>query len=50
MPGQMGNAKVTMQRLQVVKVDVAECLMMIRGAVPGHKNNVVVIKNSVKAK
>lgn len=50
MPGQMGNAKVTMQRLQIVKVDAAECLMMIRGAVPGHKNNVVVIKNSVKAK
>jgi len=50
MPGQMGNAKVTMQRLQIVKVDTAECLMMIRGAVPGHKNNVVVIKNSVKAK
>jgi len=49
MPGQMGNAQVTVQRLQVVRVDTAENLLMIRGAVPGHKNNVVIIKNSVKA-
>lgn len=49
MPGQMGNAQVTVQRLQIVRVDAADNLLMIRGAVPGHKNNVVIIKNSVKA-
>lgn len=49
MPGQMGNARVTVQRLLVMRVDVAENLLLIKGAVPGHRNNVVLIKNSVKA-
>lgn len=49
MPGQMGNARVTVQRLQIVRVDAAENLLMIKGAVPGHRNNVILIKNSVKA-
>jgi len=49
MPGQMGNERVTVQRLQVVRVDVDQNLILIKGAVPGSKNNVVVIKDSVKA-
>jgi len=49
MPGQMGNERVTVQRLQVVRVDASENLILIKGAVPGHRNNVVLIKNSVKA-
>lgn len=49
MPGQMGNEKVTVQRLQVVRVDADQNLMLIKGAIPGGSNNVVVIKNSVKA-
>ncbi len=49
MPGQMGNARVTVQRLQVVRVDNAENLLLIKGAIPGHRNNVVLIKQSVKA-
>jgi len=49
MPGQMGNEKVTVQRLQVVRIDATENLLMIKGAIPGHRNNVVLIKNSVKA-
>lgn len=49
MPGQLGNSQVTMQRLQVVRVDVDENLILIKGAIPGHRNNVVIIKNSVKA-
>lgn len=49
MPGQMGNARVTVQRLQIVRVDVAENLLLIKGAIPGHRNNVVLIKNSIKA-
>lgn len=49
MPGQLGNEKVTVQRLQVVRVDASENLLLIKGAIPGHRNNVVLIKNSVKA-
>jgi len=49
MPGQMGNQRVTVQRLQVVRVDSDQNLILIKGAIPGSKNNVVVIKDSVKA-
>ncbi len=49
MPGQMGNVKVTVQRLKIVRVDAAENLLLIKGAVPGHKNSIVTIKKSVKA-
>jgi large subunit ribosomal protein L3 len=48
MPGQMGNEKVTIQGLQVVRVDSAENLLLIKGAIPGHKNNIVIIKQSIK--
>ncbi|MGB4600314.1 MAG: 50S ribosomal protein L3 [Trichlorobacter sp.] len=49
MPGQMGNERVTVQRLQIVRIDAEQNLLMIKGAIPGSSNNVVVIKNSVKA-
>jgi large subunit ribosomal protein L3 len=49
MPGQMGNEQVTVQRLQIVRIDSDENLLLIKGAIPGHRNNVVLIKNSVKA-
>jgi len=49
MPGQMGNARVTIQRLQVVRVDLADNLLLIKGAIPGSDNGIVLIKNSVKA-
>lgn len=49
MPGQMGNERVTVQRLQVVRIDSDQNLIMIKGSIPGSKNNVVVIKDSVKA-
>ena len=49
MPGQMGNVKVTVQRLKIVRVDLADNLLLIKGAVPGHKNSIVTIKKSVKA-
>ncbi|MGD0584367.1 MAG: 50S ribosomal protein L3 [Oryzomonas sp.] len=48
MPGQMGNERVTVQRLQIVRVDSAENLLLIKGAIPGHNNNIVLIKQSVK--
>lgn len=49
MPGQMGNERVTVQRLQIVRVDEAENLILIKGAIPGSKNGIVLIKDSVKA-
>ncbi len=48
MPGQMGNEKVTVQRLKVVRVDAEQNLLMIKGSIPGSNNNVVLIKDSVK--
>lgn len=49
MPGQMGNERVTVQRLQIVRVDEAENLILIKGAIPGSTNGIVLIKDSVKA-
>lgn len=49
MPGQMGNEKVTVQRLKVMRVDLSDNLLLIKGAVPGHKNSILLIKQSVKA-
>lgn len=48
MPGQMGNEKVTVQRLQIVRIDSSDNLILIKGAIPGHKNNIVIIKQSIK--
>jgi large subunit ribosomal protein L3 len=48
-PGHMGSVQVTAQGLVVVKVDTPRSLILVRGAVPGPTNSVVVIKNSVKA-
>ncbi|MDD2365829.1 MAG: 50S ribosomal protein L3 [Desulfuromonadaceae bacterium] len=49
MPGQMGNVKVTVQKLKIVRVDAAENLLLIKGSVPGHTNSIITIKKSVKA-
>jgi large subunit ribosomal protein L3 len=50
MPGQMGNVKVTVQKLKIVRVDAADNLLLIKGAVPGPKNSILMIKKSVKVK
>ncbi len=50
MPGQLGNERVTVQRLKIVRVDVADNLLLIKGAIPGASNGLVLIKDSVKAK
>lgn len=50
MPGQLGNERVTVQRLQVVRVDAADNLLLIRGAIPGAKNGMLLVKDSVKAR
>ena len=49
MPGQMGNEKVTVQNLEVVKIDVENNLIALKGAIPGPKGGVVTIVDSVKA-
>ena len=49
LPGHMGNVKVTVQNLEIVKVDAENNLILVKGAVPGNKGGLVVIKNSVKA-
>lgn len=49
MAGQYGNAKSTMQCLEVVRIDVERQLLLVKGAVPGAKNSDVVVRPSVKA-
>ena len=49
MAGQYGNEQVTILNLEVVKVDAEKNLIAVKGAVPGAKNGVVVLRNSVKA-
>ncbi len=49
MPGHMGCKKVTIQNLQVVRVDAQKNLLLIKGAVPGPKKALVTIKETVKA-
>ncbi len=43
MAGQHGNAQVTVRHLTVVKVDAENGLIMVKGAVPGHRNSLVTI-------
>ena len=49
MPGHMGHEKVTVQNLEVVKIDVENNLIALKGAVPGPKGGIVSIIDSVKA-
>ena len=48
MPGHMGAVRVTVQNLDVVKVDTENHLIVIKGAIPGPKGSVVTVKNTVK--
>ncbi len=50
LPGQYGVENVTIQNLEVVKVDVARGALFIKGAVPGPKGSVVTVATSVKSK
>ncbi len=49
LPGHMGACRVTVQNLEVVKVDVENNLIALKGAIPGPKNGIVCISDSVKA-
>ena len=49
MAGQYGNEQVTVQNLKVVKIDSEKNLIAVKGAVPGAKNGIVFIRDSIKA-
>jgi len=48
MPGRMGGDQVTLLNLEVVKVDAERNVVMVRGAVPGPKGSVLVMRQAVK--
>ncbi len=49
-PSHMGHEKITVQNLRIVAIDQENNLILVEGAVPGHKNAVVVLKDAVKKK
>ncbi|MBU0549653.1 MAG: 50S ribosomal protein L3 [Candidatus Omnitrophica bacterium] len=50
MPGHMGNKKVTVQNLQVLKLNKENNLLVVKGAVPGHRNSKIIIRLAKKKK
>ena len=48
MAGRLGNKKITVQNLKVLKVDIDNNILLIKGAVPGHKGAVISVFDSVK--
>ncbi len=48
MPGRMGGEKTTVQNLRVVKVDAEKKVLMVKGAIPGPRQSVVIVKKSKK--
>ncbi|MDD2689244.1 MAG: 50S ribosomal protein L3 [Candidatus Omnitrophica bacterium] len=50
LPGHMGNHRMTVQNLKVVKIDAENNLLMVKGAVPGHKNSYLIIRRAKKKK
>ena len=49
MPGQYGNERVTNQNLEIVKVDTARNVLLIKGAIPGPKGGIITVSNTVKS-
>ena len=48
MAGRMGNKKVTKQNLKVIDIDSENNLLIVKGSIPGKKNSIIYIKDSVK--
>lgn len=48
MPGHMGMCRITVQNLKVVKVDLENNMLLVKGAVPGHKNSYLIIRKAKK--
>ncbi|WP_404446954.1 50S ribosomal protein L3 [Sutcliffiella horikoshii] len=49
LPGRMGGERITIQNLEIVKVDVERNLLLVKGNVPGPKKSLITIKSAVKA-
>ncbi len=50
LPGQTGNEQVTVQNLEVVKVDTDNNVILVKGSIPGPNKSCVMIKSAVKNK
>ena len=48
MAGRMGNKKVTKQNLKVIEIDNTNNLLIVKGSVPGKKNSIIFLKDSIK--
>ncbi|BCJ87339.1 50S ribosomal protein L3 [Effusibacillus dendaii] len=49
LPGRMGGERVTVQNLEIVKVDTDRNLLLVKGSVPGPKNTFVTVKSAIKS-
>lgn len=49
MAGRMGNDRVTVLNLEVLRVDAERNLLVVKGSVPGHNDSLVIVRNAVKA-
>jgi large subunit ribosomal protein L3 len=49
LPGHLGSVQRTLQNLEVVRVDAERQLLLVKGAVPGHKGADVIVHPAVKA-
>ena len=50
MPGHMGSKQITIQNLEIVRVDAENNLLLVKGAVPGAKKSLITVKETCKAK
>ena len=50
LPGRMGRERVTIQNLEVVRVDPERNLLLVKGSIPGAKNSYVMIKSAIKSR
>ena len=48
LPGHMGSERITVQNLEVVRVDAERNLLLVKGAIPGAKGSLVVVKSTLK--
>ena len=49
MPGQLGGDRVTVQNLEVVRVDTDRSILLVKGGIPGAKGSLVMVKTAVKS-
>ena len=48
MPGQMGNERVTVRNLEIIRVDAEKNLILVKGALPGPRKSLITIKETSK--